>query len=452
MMLNNFLFKKIDNSALIVFRVFFGLLIFLESVGAIFTGWVKRTLVDPQFTFSFIGLEWLQPLPGNGMYFYFAIMAVFGFLIMLGYKYRWSMLVFAILWAGVYFMQKASYNNHYYLLMILSFVMVLVPANGYLSLDVKQNAEQKKSYFYNWQKWLIVGLMSIAYIFGGINKIYPDWLRAIPVQQFMVGKQHYFLIGDILQERWVHYALSYLGMLFDGLIVFALLYKPTRKIAFIIAMFFHAFNAIIFQVGIFPFLSLAFCLFFFEEKLIRNIFLKTKKLHKETSLEIPKYANVIKWGFVIFMIIQVALPLRHWFIKDNVLWTEEGHRLSWRMMLRAKSGIINYEVVDKATGKSKIINYRKMVSPKQAGMLSTKPDVIWQFVQRLKEKYKAEGKTIEVYATHSKLSVNGKKYYPFINPKIDLASVKWDFFKHSNWILPSPNYNEKLKTTNNRIR
>ena len=30
--INNFLFKQIDNSALIVFRVFFGLLIFLESV------------------------------------------------------------------------------------------------------------------------------------------------------------------------------------------------------------------------------------------------------------------------------------------------------------------------------------------------------------------------------------------------------------------------------------
>ena len=66
-MLNEFLFKRIDNSPLIVFRIIFGLLCFLESVGAIFTGWIKRTLVDPEFTFNFIGLDFLQPLPGNGM-------------------------------------------------------------------------------------------------------------------------------------------------------------------------------------------------------------------------------------------------------------------------------------------------------------------------------------------------------------------------------------------------
>ena len=435
--INNFLFKQIDNSALIVFRVFFGLLIFLESVGAIFTGWVKRTLVAPEFTFSFIGFEWLQPLPGNGMYYYFAIMGLFGFLVMIGYKYRWSMLGFAILWAGVYFMQKASYNNHYYLLMVLSFVMVLVPANTYLSVDVLQNPKNKSVKMYNWQKWLVIGLMTIAYIFGAINKVYADWLHAIPVQQFMLAKKHYFLIGDILQERWVHYVLSYLGIIFDALIVPALLYKPTRKIAFGLAIFFHLFNSIVFQVGIFPFLSLAFCLFFFDAKTIRNIFLKKKALYVDNKIELPKNINIIKYGVLLFFVIQIALPLRHWFIQDNVLWTEEGHRLSWRMMLRTKSGVISYKVIDKATGKSEIIDYRKMVSAKQANMLSTKPDVIWQFVQRLKAQYKKEGKEIEVYALHSKISVNGKKHQPFVDPKIDLASVTWSSLKHSDWLLPS---------------
>ena len=69
-MIERFLFRHIDNSALIVFRIAFGLLIFLEAVGAILTGWVKRTMIDPQFTFSFIGFEWLQPLPGYWMYAY----------------------------------------------------------------------------------------------------------------------------------------------------------------------------------------------------------------------------------------------------------------------------------------------------------------------------------------------------------------------------------------------
>ncbi len=38
------------------------------------------------------------------------------------------------------------------------------------------------------------------------------------------------------------------------------------------------------------------------------------------------------------MIWQVYLPVRHYFIPGNVFWTEEGHRMAWRMMLRNKAG------------------------------------------------------------------------------------------------------------------
>ncbi|MCB0434221.1 MAG: HTTM domain-containing protein, partial [Mangrovimonas sp.] len=52
------------------------LLCFLESVGAIFTGWVKITMISPQHTFSFMDFEWLQPLPGYWMYAYYVLMGV----------------------------------------------------------------------------------------------------------------------------------------------------------------------------------------------------------------------------------------------------------------------------------------------------------------------------------------------------------------------------------------
>ena len=118
--MKTYLFKHIDNSGLVVFRVIFGLLCFLESVGAVLSGWISRTLVEPDFTFSFIGFEWLQPLPGNWMYAYYIVMGLMGLFIMLGYKYRMSMFAFAIMWTATYLMQKSSYNNHYYLLMLLS--------------------------------------------------------------------------------------------------------------------------------------------------------------------------------------------------------------------------------------------------------------------------------------------------------------------------------------------
>jgi hypothetical protein len=241
-MLNRILFKQIDNSALIVFRVFFGLLIIFESFGAILTGWVKRVLVEPEFTFSFISFDWLQPLPGIGMYIYFVIMGIFGFGIMLGYKYRFSIIGFTVMWTFVYLMQKSSYNNHYYLLVFLSLFMAIMPANRYYSIDAKQNPSIVKYSMPQWCSLLFIVQMGIVYTYASVAKWYPDWIDTTAIELFMKGKKDYVLIGDFLQTKWLHYVLAYSGILFDLLVVPLLLYKPTRKLAFVASVFFHLFN------------------------------------------------------------------------------------------------------------------------------------------------------------------------------------------------------------------
>ncbi len=431
-----FLFKHIDNSSLIVFRIIFGLLCFLESVGAIFTGWVKRTMIDPDFTFSFIGFEWLQPLPGNWMYVYYAIMGLFGLFIMLGYKYRFSAFMFATMWAATYLMQKSSYNNHYYLLMLLSFIMVVLPAHRYASIDAKQNPAIKRISMPGWCKWVFVIQLFILYTYASIAKLYPDWLDASVIELLMKNKANYPIIGDLLQLKPLHYFIAYGGILFDGLIIPLLLWKPTRKYMFFASIFFHLFNSIVFQIGIFPYLSLAFSLFFFDPKTIRNIFLKRKPLYEDHEIKTPKYHKLILSAFIIYFVIHIALPLRHHFIEDNVLWTEEGHRLSWRMMLRAKHGRITYRVINEENNTRIPIKLNDYLTKKQQRGASTKPDVIWQFAQHLKQKFNAQGISVKIYVT-CYVSVNGKSHKQFIDPEVNLADVEWSALRHSNWILPS---------------
>ena len=434
-MFNRLLFKQIDNSALIVFRIFFGLLIFLESIGAIITGWVNRILVTPEFTFTFIGFEWLQPLPEQWMYVYYVVMGVFGIFVMLGYKYRLSVIAFTLMWTVTYLMQKSSYNNHYYLLILLSGIMVFMPANRYFSVDAKRKPEIIKYSMPRWCSLVFILQMGIVYTYASIAKMYPDWLDTTVVEILMKTKQDYYLIGDVLQEQWVHYVIAYFGIIFDLIIVPLLLFKSTRKYAFFGAVFFHLFNSIIFQVGVFPYMSLALMVFFFEPKTIRNIFLKKKKLYKESEVLVFKKNAYVGLLLLMYFSIQLLLPLRHWAVKDNVLWTEEGHRMSWRMMLRTKSGTVNYKVVDKANGKIIPIQLDAYLTKKQKNGASTKPDVIWQFSQYLRRLFKDNGIDIAVYV-NCKIRVNGKPFKPLIDPNVDLASVKWNTFRHNDWILP----------------
>ena len=427
------LFKAIDNSPLIVFRILFGFLIACESFGAILTGWVKRVLTDPQFTFSFIGFEWLQPLPGFGMYFYFVLMGFFGLAIMLGYRYRIAITSYTILWAGVYFMQKSSYNNHYYLLLLISFLLIFLPANRYASLDVKQNRVSEDKTMPYWISLLFIIQVGIVYVFASLAKFYPDWLDGTFTKNLLSGTTSRPFFLELFSQKWFYLFIAYAGILFDLLIVPFLLFKKTRTLALIASVIFHIFNSITLQIGIFPFFALTFALFFYEPETIRRLFLRKKPKLEDENLSQNLYGKRIVYFLMIpYLIIQIALPLRHHFIEGDVLWTEEGHRLSWRMMLRERNGYITIQIKDLKTGSVSIYNYRKNLTNKQAQNLATKPDFIWQYCQRIKEEYK--GKPIAIYID-CKNSINRKEYKSLIDPNYDMAKAEWNYFAHNEWIL-----------------
>ncbi len=426
-------FKEIDNSPLIVFRIFFGFLVACESFGAILTGWVKRVLIDPQFTFSFIGFEWLQPLPGYGMYWYFITMGFFGLAIMLGYRYRIAIICYTILWAGAYFMQKTAYNNHYYLLLLISFLMIFLPANHYASIDVKQKRVKEEKTMPYWISLLFIIQVAIVYVYASIAKLYPDWLDGTFTRNLLADSTNKMILKELFLQKWFYMFIAYMGIIFDLLIVPLLLFKRTRIIALIASLSFHLFNAVFLEIGIFPFFALTFALFFYEPETIRRIFFKKKPSFIGETLQPNFYGKKIVYFLIIpYLIVQLLLPIRHHFIEGDVLWTEEGHRLSWRMMLRERNGYIIIKIKDLKTEQESIYNYGENLTDKQAYNLATKPDFIWQYCQRIKKEYK--GNPIAIYID-CKNSINRKEYKTLIDPNFDMAKAEWDYFGHNEWVV-----------------
>lgn len=252
-----------DNSALVLFRMLFGLLIACEAFGSIALGAVRRLFIDPEFTFTFIGFEFLKPLPGNGMYVLYFLMGIAGLLVMVGYKYRRAMLFYAVGWAYVYLMQKSSYNNHCYLLMLLNFIMVLLPANRSASVDALLDPSFRREHMSRWIYIFIITFLGVIYAYASVAKFYPDWLDGSFPKYLMSTRGRDF---DWLQQDWAHQAILYFGLFFDLLTVPFLLWKRTRWLAVIASVFFHIFNSVVFQIGIFPYLALSFLLFSFLQR------------------------------------------------------------------------------------------------------------------------------------------------------------------------------------------
>ncbi|WP_415158415.1 HTTM domain-containing protein [Parafilimonas sp.] len=440
-MLRNILFSKIDNSQIIIFRIFFGILILIECWGAIPTGWVKEVFVDPQITFTFIGFEWTHFLLGQTMYYVYGFLGFLGLLITIGAFYRISSLLFALLWSLTYFMQKEHYNNHYYLVMLVAWFMVFIPANQYKSIDAGLWPQIRSNYTYNWNRLLFITQSFIVYFFAAIAKLYPGWMNGdyLRIRFSRSGLNRGALANIALSKEFVQ-TFSWLGLGFDLLIVPLLLYKKTRKVAFISALFFHTFNSITLQIGIFPYFALALCVFCFPPETIRKAFFPKKPVYIPVKKELcsqHKRQTAVMFMLFIYVLWQIYLPLRHYSIPGDVLWTEEGHRLSWRMMLRTKSAKTKFIVENKKTHEREVINLLNYLTDLQASTIKDKPDIIWQFAQYLKKEYARKGIDIGVYVKSS-LSINEGPYHKYIDNKTDLANTKWNYFGHQPWILPEP--------------
>lgn len=427
-------FDKIDNSSLILFRIFFGLIFFAEAIGALALGWVDKNFIETKTNFTFIGFEWLLYLQNETMYVIFALMAVAAIGVMIGYKYRLSIISLTLLWSLVYFGQKTSYNNHYYLMWLIGLMMCFLPANSYASVDAKLDPEIKQNHMPQWIRWLFIVQISCVYFYATVAKFYPDWLDGTVTYNMFAGMTN---VPDVVQaffkKEEFQLFIAYMGIAFDGLIIPALLWKRTRWIAIIASLIFHIFNSITLQIGVFPYFALSFCIFFFPPYQIRDFFFRNKFKEDFTGTTLA-YKNALKYFFIPFLLIQIILPIRHWFIKGDVLWTEEGHRLSWRMMLRSRTGEVIFKVVDKQTLQVLPFDNSELLNLKQRTRLNT-PDVVWQMAQKIKNHFKLQGKEVAVYAEHSSVSINLKPSKTFINSTVDLAAQDWGVISPAPWIL-----------------
>ncbi len=422
----------IDNIQLILFRILFGALLAWHCVEVMLLDWIDFVFIQPRFTFSHIGMEWLQPLSGNGMYYYFAVMAICGLLVSIGLFYRYSLGAFTILWAAAYFMQKTTYNNHHYLMLLLCIIMLFLPANSSHSIDVKVNPSKKQLLMPTWCRFVLILQIAIVYFFATLAKLYPDWLDGTFIKNLLVSRRGSRFLY-LYEQEWFYFSITYGGLLFDFLIIPLMLYRKTRKYAFIAAIFFHLFNSALLEIGVFPYLALAFSVLFFPPEFFRKYIFKNKI---ELSMFVPISLNnkILLYFFLPYFVLQLSLPLRHWFIKGDVLWTEEGNRLSWRMMLRNRSGETKFLVINNTTKKKTYYDLNKLLTNSQIKSMRTMPDMIWQTAQIIKKEYQRNGIDISIFVD-SEVSINKKARLPLIDPNIDFAQAEWNYFTHNDWIL-----------------
>jgi vitamin K-dependent gamma-carboxylase len=133
-----YLFEEDDASYLAVFRILWGSIMAYEAYTytAYEYGKMFYSFYNSVIQFKYFGFEWCE-VPSNPDVLKAAIlvMMVAGLFVTLGFLYRLSSVVFFALFTYIYMLEQAFYLNHFYLVSVLSFMMILLPCNCYFSID-----------------------------------------------------------------------------------------------------------------------------------------------------------------------------------------------------------------------------------------------------------------------------------------------------------------------------
>jgi vitamin K-dependent gamma-carboxylase len=437
-------FAPVDIAWLAFFRILFGCVMLVEVIRYFAYDWIEIFNAS-DFLFGYYAFEWVKPWPDPGMHLHFAALGVAAVCIALGFCYRFMAAFFFVGFTYVFLLDETRYLNHFYLICLISFLMIFLPAHRAWSVDSRLRPALRSDVTPAWTLWLMRAQIGIPYFFGGIAKLDSDWLHGEPMRMWLAERSHMPVIGPYVHEEWLVYFFVIGGLLLDLFIVPALLWRRTRVLAFFAAASFHLLNSQLFSIGIFPWLMLGATFIFFPPHATRRFLHKLGNPFRSAAPGTPDHDHTTApwWQprtqviavVALYLAIQVLLPLRHFAYPGNVHWTEEGHRFSWHMKLRTKSGDVLFDLTSPSTGRTWLVDPLDHLSDAAYAKMTTHPDMILQYAHYLAAQKRREGiPDIQVRA-RAMVSLNGRPPRPLVDPLVDLAQEPRTL-AHTAWILP----------------
>ena len=467
--------QYISPAPLAVFRIGFGLMMALSVFRFWWNGWIEALYLEPGYFFSYRYFEWVKPL-GNWTYGLFILAFLSSVMVMLGWKYRLAIVVFFLSFTYIELMDKTTYLNHYYFVSLLSFVLIWLPAADYFSVDKGAN---KTVTVPGWTINCLKVFVGVVYFYAGLAKLNSDWLiNAQPLSIWLPARYDIPLLGNLMQQLWVHYAFSWAGAAYDLFIVFFLLWRPTRPLAFVAVVVFHVLTRVLFPIGMFPYIMIVSALVFFDAGFHNRLLSAMVRVWRNAASFMPvmrgapptsplppgegpgergthhqarppssakarrgaraQVQRKFKGSKVVVytvLALHLLLPWRYLMYPGELFWTEEGYRFSWRVMLMEKAGYLNYKIVDPTTGKRTVVNPADYLTTFQNKQLATQPDFILEFAHHLASLHQEKDGPLPAVYAESYVALNGRGSKVYVDPDVNLIGITQDT-PRTEWLMP----------------
>ena len=404
------------------FRIGFGIVGMVLVTRFFARGWIDSLLIEPSYHFPYPGFEWVRVWPEPWMQVHFLVIGLAALGITLGYRFRISAAVFAVSLGYVELIDRSLYLNHYYWVVLTAAVMVFLPLNAAYSLDAHRGRARAPGRYRTWVVWMLRFQVAMVYVFAGLAKLNSDWLlRAEPLSTWLPARSEMWLIGPVLTLPVTAYLLSWAGAFFDLTIVGWLSWRPARRYAYAALVVFHGLTWLMFpSIGLFPLLMSLSALVFFDPAWPERFVLSSREASVGST---PKHEERLHpaWAGLAagYVLVMIALPLRHHLTPGDVKWTGEGYLGSWQVMLSEKSASADFVVTDPRSGRTWTVPPPDYLTERQRMVMATDPVMIRQTARLIADDL---GGGVEV-AADVRLSFNGRMSRQFTDPEVVISDA-----------------------------
>ncbi|MCB9746162.1 MAG: HTTM domain-containing protein, partial [Alphaproteobacteria bacterium] len=208
-----------------------------------------------------------------------------------------------------------------------------------------------------------------------------------------------------------------------------LLHPRTRPLALVAVLFFHVSVGLLFPIGVFPWLMVLGVSLFCAPDWPRRWLGGAPSLGPARPLSRPALALGLSVAALIAL-----FPGRAYLEPGSPSWHERGHRFAWRVLLNEKTGLVDFRVVEPATGRRWAEHPAAQLTPMQHEQLRTQPDLIRDFALHLAAQHRAQGREVAVYAD-AWAALNGRPAQRLLRPELDLTRPLPEL-EAEHWIVP----------------
>lgn len=277
--------EPIDPGSLAMVRIFFGTVMALEAYSLLSPQPVSgMNLIELVYTgehvkwnFPYPGFEWIRPWNYLWMVTVVVTLGASSLCVAAGIFYRFAIAGVFLSWTYIWMVDITRFNNHYYLMSLLAFLLIWMPADRCYSLDRRVRAWLAREPLTApapipyWPVFLLQVQLLIVYFFGGVAKLNYQWLSTTLMhlmlsspsllEPFTPWLSHEAIVSmnKFLQSQFAAGLFSYGGLLFDLAIGPMLVIRRTRILGVLLVWSFHTTNHVLIfdDIGWFPLLGAA---------------------------------------------------------------------------------------------------------------------------------------------------------------------------------------------------